>query len=106
MSNVEQLQYATRDFGDATASVHNFATSIAKAHADFIKQLVQHNSDYFSQLTSVREPAKLMELQTEYTKNTYETLVAEAKTISELYTGFFKQTTKPLEALIAKSRSS
>lgn len=32
----------------------------------------------------------------------YETFVAEAKKISELYTDLFKQTAKPLEALIAK----
>ena len=110
MSNVEQIQHATRDFGDAaTPSVNTFATSlqtIANAHADFVKKLMQHNSEYISQLTSVKEPAKLMELQSEYAKNAYETFVAETKRISELYADFFKQTTKPLEDLIAKSKAA
>lgn len=108
MNNVEKIQQTTKDFGDAaTSSAHNFATSyqtIASAHADFVKKLMQHNSEYISQLTSVKEPAKLMELQSEYAKNAYETFVAETKRISELYADFFKQATKPLEDLIAKSK--
>ena len=110
MNNVERIQQTTRDFGDAaTSSAHNFATSlqtIASAHADFVKKLMQHNSEYISQLTSVKEPAKLMELQSEYAKNSFETFVAETKRISELYADFFKQTTKPLEDLIAKSKAA
>jgi hypothetical protein len=101
MSNVEPIQQATKDFGDAaTTSAHTFAASlqtIASAHADFAKKLMQHGSEFISQLTSVKEPAKLMELQSEYVRNSYETFVAEAKRISELYADLFKQTTKPLE---------
>ena len=68
MKNVEQIQQATKDFGDATTtSANTFATSlqtIASAHADFTKKLMQHGSEFISQLTSVKEPAKLIELQT------------------------------------------
>ena len=108
MSNVEPIQQATKDFGDAaTTSANTFATSlqtIASAHADFAKKLMQHGSEFISQLTSVKEPAKLMELQSEYVRNSYETFVAEAKRISELYADLFKQTTKPLEDLIEKNK--
>ena len=83
MNNVERFQQTTKDFGDtATASARTFATSfqtIAGAHADFAKKLMQHNSEFMSQLSSVREPAKLMEVQSEYVKNGYETFVAESK---------------------------
>jgi phasin family protein len=110
MNNVEKIQQTTKDFGDATrSSANNFATSfqtIASAHVDFAKKLMQCNSEYISQLTSVKEPAKLMELQSEYAKNAYETFVAETKRISELYADFFKQTTKPLEDLIAKNKAA
>ena len=110
MSNVEQIQQATKDFGDAaTTSANTFATSlqtIASAHADFTKKLMQHGSEFISQLTSVKEPAKLMELQSEYARNSYETFVVEAKRISELYADLFKQTTKPLEDLIAKNKAA
>ena len=100
MTNVEQVQQATKDIGDAaTTSAHTFATSlqtISSAHADYAKKAMQGGSEFISQLTSVKEPAKVMELHSEYVKNSYETFVAEAKKISELYTDFFKQTAKPL----------
>ena len=109
MSNAEQIQQATKDFGEAaTVSAHTFATSfqtVASAHADLAKKLMQHGSEFISQLTSVKEPARLMELQSEYAKNAYETFVAEAKRISELYADLFKQTTKPFEDLIAKNKA-
>ena len=108
MTNVEQIQQATKDFGEAaTASADTFSTSlqtIANAHADFTKKLMEHGSEFISQLTSVKEPAKLMELQSEYAKHVYETFVAESKRISELYADFLKQTTKPFQDLIAKNK--
>ena len=110
MTNVEQIQQATKDIGDAaTDSAHTFAASlqtIATAHADFTKKLMEHNSEFISQLASVREPAKLMELQSEYMKNAHETFIAESKRIAELYADLFKQTTKPLEDLIAKNKAA
>jgi phasin family protein len=110
MKNVEQFQHATRDFGDAaTSSAHTLATSlqtIASAHADFVKKLMETNSEYIAQLTSVKEPGKLMELQSVYMKKAHETFVAESKRIAELYADLFKQTTRPLEDLIAKNKAA
>ena len=110
MNNVDKLQHATEDFGDAAkASAHNFATSlqtIANAHADFVKKLMEQNSQYISQLASVKEPTKLMEVQVEYARNAYEIFVSEAKRISELYAGLFQQATKPLGDLIAKNKAA
>jgi phasin family protein len=106
MSNVEQIQQAVKDQGDAAmSSAHTFATSvqaIATAHADYAKKAMQDGSEFFTKLTSIKEPAKVMELQSEYVKNAHETFVAESKRISELYADLFKQTTKPLTDLIAK----
>ena len=110
MSKAEQIQQATKDFGEAaTASAHTFATSlqsVASAHAAFAKKLMQHGSEFVSQLTSIKEPAKLIELQSEYAKNAYETFVAETKKLSELYSDLFKQTTKPFENLIEKNKAA
>ena len=109
MTVVEQIQHAAKDQGDAaTASVQTLATSvqtIATAHADYPKKAMQDSSEFFAKLTSLKEPAKVMELQSEYVKNAYETFVAEAKKISELYTDFFKQTAKPLQDLISKNKA-
>jgi len=110
MSNAEQIHQATKEFGEAaSASAHTFATSlqtVASAHAAFAKKLMQHGSEFVSQLTSIKEPAKLIELQSEYVKNAYETFVTETKKISELYSDLFKQTTKPFENLIEKNKAA
>jgi hypothetical protein len=67
---------------------------------------MQHGSEFISQLTSIKEPAKLIELQSEYAKNAYETFVAETKRISELYSDLFKQTARPFENLIEKNKAA
>ena len=104
-----EIQQNTIDLGEiAKSSAKTLPTSvqtIATAHADYAKKAMQDSTEFFAKLTSVKEPAKLMELQSEYMKNAYETFVAEAKKISELYTDFFKQTAKPLEALIGKNKA-
>ncbi|MGC1295963.1 MAG: phasin family protein, partial [Alloacidobacterium sp.] len=101
MDHLETLQQSTKDLGDTTtASAHNVATSfqtIASAHADFAKKLMQHNYEFMSQLSSIKEPSKLMEVQSEYLKNVYETFASESRRLAELYADLFKQTTKPFE---------
>ena len=110
MTVVEQIQQATKVQGDAAmASAQTFATSvqaIATAHADYTKKAMQDGSEFFAKLTSIKEPTKIAELQSEYVKTAYETFVAEARKISELYTDLFKQTAKPLEALMAKKNAA
>ena len=110
MINVEQIQQTTKDLGEsAMSSAQTLATSvqtIATAHADYAKKAMQDGSEFISKLTSVKEPAKVMELHSEYVKSAYQTFVAEAKKISELYTDLFKQTTKPLQDLIEKNKAA
>jgi phasin family protein len=108
--HVEQIQQTTKELGEsAMSSAQTLATSvqtIATAHADYAKKAMQDGSEFISKLTSVKEPAKVMELHSEYVKSAYQTFVAEAKKISELYTDLFKQTTKPLQDLIEKNKAA
>ena len=110
MTDVFKLQNTTKDLGDAaTTSAKTLAASvqtIATAQADYAKKAMQDGSEFFAKLTSVKEPAKVMELQSEYAKNAYETFVLESKKLSELYADLFKQTTRPLQDLIAKSKAA
>ena len=109
MSNVEQkIQQVAKDQGDAaTASVQTLTASvqtIAAAHSDYAKKAMESGSEFISKLSSVKEPAKLMELQGEYVKSSFETFMAEAKKISELYADLFKHTTKPFEEMVSKMK--
>ena len=110
MTNVEQIQQTAKELGEsAMSSAQTLATSIqtiATAHADYAKKAMQDGSEFFSKLTSIKEPAKVMELHSEYVKSAYQTFVAEAKKISELYTDLFTQTTKPLQDLIEKNKAA
>ena len=110
MTDVLKNQQTTKDLGEAaTSSAKTLATSvqtIATAHADYAKKAMQDSSEFFAKLTSIKEPTKVMELQSEYVKSAYETFVSESKKFSELYADLFKQTTRPLQDLIAKSKAA
>ena len=106
MNNVEQFQQTAKEQSDAAmASVNTLAASvqaITTAHADYTKKALQDGSEFMTKLTSLKAPGDFMSLQSEYAKTTYETFVAEAKKISELYADLAKQAYKPLEGLVAK----
>jgi phasin family protein len=110
MTVVEHIQQAAKTQGEAAmASAQTLATSIetiVTAHSDYAKKAMQDGSEFISKLTSLKEPTKAFELQSEYVRSAYETFVAEAKKISELYTDLFKQTTKPLQDLIEKNKAA
>ena len=106
MNNVEQFQQKAKEQSDlAMASATTLAASlqaITTAHAEYTKKAVQDGSEFITKLTSLKTPGNFMSLQSEYAKTTYETFVAEAKKISELYADFAKQAYKPLEDMVAK----
>ena len=110
MTNVEQIQQSTREFGESAMSSAKTVTSsiqtIATAHIDYAKKAMQDGSEFISKLTSLKEPTAVVELHSEYMKNAFETFAAEAKKISELYTDLFKHTTKPLQDLIEKNKAA
>jgi hypothetical protein len=65
-------------------------TAIATAHADYAKSSMEAGKSYFEKLAAVKTPQTFMELTTEYTKAAYETFVADATKIGELYKAAFQ----------------
>ena len=76
--------------------------TIATAHAEYNKKAFRDGSEFISKLTNLKSPDEAMKLQAGYARSAYETFVAEAKKISELYADFFKQTFKPFESVTAR----
>jgi hypothetical protein len=74
---------------DFSAVQANF-TAIATAHADYAKASMEASKSYFEKLATVKSPQTFLELTTEYTKSAYETFVADATKISELYKAAFQ----------------
>jgi hypothetical protein len=72
--------------------------AIATAHADFAKTSFEQGKTYVEQLGQVKSLDQAVELHTHYAKTAYETFVAEANKISDLYKEFGKELFAPLAA--------
>ena len=72
--------------------------AIATAHADFAKTSFEQGKTYVAQLAQVKSLDQAVELNTQYAKTAYETFVAEANKISDLYKEFIKEVFAPLAA--------
>jgi phasin family protein len=110
MTNLEQMQQATKEQSDAAmASAHTVAASvqaITAAYSDYTKKALADGSEFVTKLASLKSPTDVMALQSEYAKTAYESFVAESKKIAELYADLAKQAYKPLEGLVAKMTPS
>ena len=72
--------------------------AIAPAHADFAKTSFEQGKTYVEQLAQVKSLDKAVELHNQYAKTAYETFVAEANKISDLYKELTKEVFAPLAA--------
>ena len=106
MVKVEDIQqYGKEHFETVVASattLQNGFQAIASAYGDYTKKSFEDTKSLVEKLSSVKSLDKALEVQTEYAKSAYETLVAESQKIAALYTDLAKQTFKPYEGLIAK----
>ncbi len=106
MVKVEEIQqYGKEHFETVVASattLQNGFQAIASAYGDYTKKSFEDTKSLVEKLSSVKSLDKALEVQTEYAKSAYETLVAESQKIAGLYTDLAKQTFKPYEGLIAK----
>jgi hypothetical protein len=88
------------------APADNFQISIqtiANAYADYTRKSFEQTKTFVEKLSGARSLDKVIEIQTEFAKQAYETFVAESQKIRELYSGLARQTFKPFEGLVAKA---
>ena len=106
MVKVEDIQqYGKEHFETVVApatTLQNGFQAIASAYGDYTKKSFEDTKSFVEKLSGVKSLDKALEVQTEYAKSAYETLVAESQKIAGLYTDLAKQTFKPYEGLIAK----
>jgi phasin family protein len=106
MVKIEDIQqYGKEHFETVVASATTFQNgfqAIASAYGDYTKKSFEDTKSLVEKLSGVKSLDKALEVQTEYAKSAYETLVAESQKIAGLYTDLAKQTFKPYEGLIAK----
>src|SRR5438105_4426222 len=89
--------YGKEHFDAAVASAGTFTQSvqaIATAVSDYSKKSFEDGSAFVEKLASVKSFDKAFEIQTDYAKSAYETLIAESTKIGELYAHLAKETYK------------
>jgi hypothetical protein len=70
--------------------------SIATAYADYMKSSLEANKAYMEKLATVKAPDEALHMTTDHMKSSYETFVAEAKKISDMYKDFFSSAFGPM----------
>jgi phasin family protein len=77
--------------------------TLASAYGDYTRKSLEETRSFVEKLTGVRSLDKVMEVQTEFAKQAYQTFVAESQKIRELHSELAKQTFRPLEGSAAKT---
>lgn len=77
--------------------------TIANAYGDYTRKTLEETRSFVDKLTGVRSLDKVMEVQTEFAKQTYRTFVAESQKIRELHSELARQTLKPLQGIASKT---
>ncbi len=108
VKNFDDLQQVGKDNMDSTlkswGALSKGTQAIAVEVADYSKKAFEDGTAALEKLFGVKSLDKAIEVQTQYAKTAYESFVAEATKIGELYADLAKETYKPFETLMAKAK--
>jgi hypothetical protein len=106
LKNFDELQKANKDNLDTAmksfSTVSKGMQAIAVEVADYSKKSFEDGSAAAEKLFGVKSFEKAIEIQTDYAKSAYESFVAGATRIGELYADLTKETYKPFESYLGK----
>src|SRR5215467_8465140 len=104
--NIDEMQKFGKDNMDATLkSFGAFSKSlqaITVEIADYSKKVFEQSTAATEKLIGAKSLEKAIEVQTDYAKSAYETFVAEATKLGELYAQLTKEAYKPFETHFGK----
>ena len=108
VKNFEDLQQVSKENVDialkSMGTLSKGAQAIAMEVADYSKKAFEDSTAAFEKLFAVKTLDKAIEVQTEYAKTAYEGFVAKASRIGELYADLAKESYKPFETILAKTK--
>ena len=106
MVKVEDFQTFGKEQVDAAVqSMSTFTKgyqAIVAAMSDYSKKSFEDSTAYFEKLAGVKSFDKVVELQTDFAKTSYDKFVAEATKIGEMYSDLAKEAYKPVETYVSK----
>ena len=86
----------------ALGAASKSAQAIATESADYSKRAFEESTAAMEKLFSAKSLESAIEIQQSYFKSAYDSFVAQATKMSELYTDFAKEASKPYEGYVAK----
>ncbi|MEM9205508.1 MAG: phasin family protein [Pseudomonadota bacterium] len=95
----ENMDTMMETFGTFSKSVQAIAVEVA----DYQKKAFEDTTAAAEKLMGAKSLDKVLEVQSEYAKSTYEEMVSQATKMSELYMDLAKDTYKPFESMIPKA---
>src|SRR5215813_3554907 len=106
VKNIDEFQQLGKDNMDATmksfGAFTKSAQAIAVEMADYSKKSFEDGTKALEKLLGARSLEKAIEIQTEFAKTSYESFVAEATKLSELFADLAKESYKPYEGYFGK----
>ncbi|TCK27933.1 phasin protein [Ancylobacter aquaticus] len=94
----DNLELATKSFGTVSKGVQAIAVEVA----DYSKKSFEEGTATAEKLFGAKTLDKAVEIQSAYFKSAYESFVAQATKMGELYADLAKETYKPYESALAK----
>ena len=88
----------------SAAALSKGAQAIAAETAEYTKKSFEAGSSAMEQLLGARSLDKAVEVQTDFARKAYESFIAEASRMGELYADLAKDAYKPFESVVAKMK--
>jgi phasin family protein len=106
MKNIDDMQSFGKDNMDATmksfGAMSKGVQAIAVEVADYSKKSFEESSAAIEKLFGAKTIDKAIEVQSDYVRSAYESFVAEATKLGELYADLARESYKPFETYLAK----
>jgi hypothetical protein len=107
IKNFDEMQKFSKENVDATmkslGAFSKASQTIATEVADYSKKSFEDGTKVLEKLLGAKTLDKAIEIQTDYAKSAYESFVAQATKMGELYADLAKEAYKPYENFVAKT---
>ena len=110
VKNFDEMQQFGKDNLDASmksfGAVSKSAQAIAVEFADYSKKMFEQGTAATEKLIGAKSLDKAFEVQTDFVRSSYESFVAEATKLGQLYSDLAKEAYKPFESQFGKVTAS
>lgn len=108
MQSFESVNQINKEFVDgamkSAAAWTNGMQAIAAETADYAKASMENGVAAFEKVSTAKSAEKALEVQSDFAKNAFEGMVAQATRVGEIYTDMAKDAFKPFETAFNKAK--